>query len=233
MTAVLVVDSDPDARRLTATLLRHFGYDVEAAGRPERAATLLRRRPADALIIDPAGGDDAGPEALLRELRPRTDIPILVATSLGANGRLARLLDAGADDCLAKPVDVEALLARLRAALRRVARTQKPAPIETEDFLLDPPERRATGRDGTEIRLTPIEWKLVEVLARRPRQLVTQSQLLEAVWGARGAGQTQYLRVNMAGIRHKLEPEPGQPRYFLTVPGIGHRFVPEGRRAEG
>jgi len=230
VTTVLVVDPDQDSRRLTANLLRHYGYDVATAGRPERAGSLLRLRPADALIIDPVADNDAASEALLRELRPRTEIPILVMAARAANGRLVRLLDAGADDCLAKPVDVEELLARLRVALRRSRPQVDLPPVRTEHFALDVAERRASRPDGTDVRLTPIEWKLVEVLTRHRGHLVTQAELLQTVWGARGAGRTAYLRVHMTTIRHKLEPEPARPRYFLTVPGVGLRFLPDGNR---
>jgi two-component system KDP operon response regulator KdpE len=228
MTTVLVVDPDPDARRMTGSTLRHFGYEVRTARRPEQAASAIRRHPIDALIIDPEGDE---PERLLADLRPRTDIPILVVSAPGGNGRTSRLLDAGADDYLPKPVVFDELLARLRVALRHAPRAAGVPPIRTPHFIVDLDGRRVTDIAGAEVPLTPTEWRLTEVLVAHPGHLCTQAEVLEAVWGAKGRGKTNYLRVYMTAIRQKLEPDPARPRYFLTVPGVGLRFVPEGRAA--
>lgn len=228
MTVVLVVDPDPAHRRLTGIALRHFGYQVKTARRVDQAAAAIRRYPIEALIIDPVDPGGGEPERVLADLRPRTEIPILVVSAPDGDGRGIRLLDAGADDYLPKPVVFDELLARLRVALRRVPRPADTPPIRTAHFIIDLNERRVTAAEGGEIPLTPTEWRLIEVLAAHPGHLLTQAEVLEAIWGARGRGKTNYLRVFMTAVRHKLEPDPGRPRYFLTVPGVGLRFVADG-----
>jgi two-component system KDP operon response regulator KdpE len=141
-------------------------------------------------------------------------------------------LDAGADDYVTKPFGMDELLARLRAALRRGAPSDEEALIETADFTIDLTAKRVTrngsGSDGGEIRLTPTEWHLVEALVRNRGKLVSQTQLLQEVWGPQYHDETNYLRVFMAQVRRKLEPEPSHPRYFITEPGMGYRFeVPD------
>ena len=133
-------------------------------------------------------------------------------------------LDAGADDYVTKPFGINELLARLRAAIRRASLTQQDAPvIQTPDFRVDLAAKQVT-RDGGEVRLTPTEWQLVEILVRHPGRLVSQRQLLQEVWGPKYQEETNYLRLFIAQIRRKLEPDPAHPRYFLTEPGRGYRF---------
>ena len=132
-------------------------------------------------------------------------------------------LDAGADDYVSKPFGMDELLARLRAAERRVAPGDEDAVVVTDDFRVDLSAKRVTGSDG-DIRLTPTEWHLVEILIRHPGKLVSQRQLLQEVWGPQYQDETNYLRVYMAQIRRKLEPDPARPRYFITEPGMGYRF---------
>ena len=132
-------------------------------------------------------------------------------------------LDAGADDYVTKPFGMDELLARLRAALRRATPAEEDATIETEHFTVDLAAKRVTA-GGDEVRLTPTEWHIVEVLVRNRGKLVTQRQLLKEVWGPKYEDETNYLRVYMAQLRHKLEPESSQPRYFITEPGMGYRF---------
>jgi two-component system, OmpR family, KDP operon response regulator KdpE len=132
-------------------------------------------------------------------------------------------LDAGADDYVTKPFGMDELLARLRAALRRIAPAPESAVVATRDFSVDLSAKKVTGPDG-ELRLTPTEWGLVEVLVRNAGKLVSQRQLLQDVWGPQYGEETNYLRVHMAHIRRKLEPDPSRPRYFITEPGMGYRF---------
>ena len=133
-------------------------------------------------------------------------------------------LDAGADDYVALPFDPEELLARLRAVLRRTELAEDEPPIVTDDFTIELAERRVV-RHGTEVSLSPIEWKLIEALARRAEHLVTREELLASVWGPDAVEKPQYLRVHMASIRQKLEPDHAHPRYFVTAPGLGLKFV--------
>jgi two-component system KDP operon response regulator KdpE len=225
MTAVLVADPDRSTLRPTATALRLAGYTVETTTASARTAAKLRRRSLDALIVDPA---DAG---AVSALRAQTDIPILVVSTSAYESNKVAMLDAGADDYLTKPFGVEELLARLRAALRRVTRpdsldgTEEVA-VTTADFTVDLRDRRWRQHDGIEVRLTPTEWRLVEMLMRRPGHLVTQAELLEGVWGPKAVSKSHYLRVQLAAIRRKVEPDPARPRYFITAPGLGLRFEP-------
>ncbi len=140
-----------------------------------------------------------------------------------AEGDKVAALDAGADDYVTKPFGMDELLARLRAALRRTTPAEEEALVETEDFTIDLAAKKVR-RDGEEVRLTPTEWNLVEVLVRNRGRLVAQTQLLQEVWGPQYHDETNYLRVFMAQVRRKLEPEPAHPRYFITEPGMGYRF---------
>src|SRR5215216_4745162 len=135
-------------------------------------------------------------------------------------------LDAGADDFVTKPFGINELLARLRAAVRRATSTGEQVPIvHTPDFRVDLAAKQVV-RDGKEVRLTPTEWQLVELLVRNPGRLVSQRQLLHEVWGPKYRDETNYLRVFIAQIRRKLEPDPAHPRYFITEPGMGYRYQP-------
>jgi two-component system KDP operon response regulator KdpE len=178
------------------------------------------------LIVDPA---DSGAVETISALRAQTDIPIVVVSATTFEWDKVAVLDAGADDYSAKPFAVEELLARLRAVLRRVTLMDNvDLPVTTADFTVHLNDRRWIQRDGTEVRLTPTEWRLVEMLIRRAGHLVTQAELLEGVWGAKGIDKPHYLRVQLVAIRRKVEPDPAHPRYFITAAGLGLRFDPDG-----
>jgi two-component system, OmpR family, KDP operon response regulator KdpE len=136
-------------------------------------------------------------------------------------------LDAGADDYVTKPFGMDELLARLRSALRRATPAEEEAVVGTADFTIDLAAKRVVNASGEEVRLTPTEWQIVEVLARNSGKLVPQQQLLQQVWGPQYERETHYLRIYMSQIRRKLEPDPSRPRYFITEPGMGYRFVDE------
>jgi two-component system, OmpR family, KDP operon response regulator KdpE len=230
MTSVLICDPDTSTRRMTAAALRGSGYTVETATTPKQTRSLLQRRRLSAVICDPSRSSGNGaidtPTTTVAAIRALTEIPILVVFPSTEEWDKVTLLDAGADDYLAKPYGIEELLARLRAALRRSSPAQVPSdpPITTADFTVDLADRRWVRFDGTEVRLTPTEWRLVEVLIRRPGHLVTQAELLRRVWGPDSLDKPEYLRVYLNGIRHKVEPDPARPRYFITAPGVGLRF---------
>ncbi len=150
-------------------------------------------------------------------------MPIVVLSVRDAEGDKVAALDAGADDYVTKPFGMDELLARLRAALRRTVPAEEEAVVDTADFTIDLAAKKVQ-RDGEEVRLTPTEWHLVEVLVRNRGRLVAQRQLLQEVWGPQYHDETNYLRVFMAQVRRKLEPEPAHPRYFITEPGMGYRF---------
>ena len=220
---VLVVDDEAPILRALATNLRTRGYTVDAAASGEEALDLAARHRPDAVILDLGLPGMSGIE-VVAGLRGWTGLPIIILSARGAEHDKVAALDAGADDYVTKPFGMDELLARLRAALRRGAPPdEQPAVVETPDFVVDLSTKRVR-KDGAEVRLTPIEWGMVEVLVRNAGRLVSQRQLLQDVWGPQYGEETNYLRVHMAHIRRKLEPEPARPRYFVTEPGMGYRF---------
>jgi two-component system, OmpR family, KDP operon response regulator KdpE len=224
MTRILVVDDEPQILRALGTNLRARGYDVELAPNGEAALTIAARKHPDLVILDLGLPGIDGTE-VIRGLRGWTAVPIIVLTVRETEGDKVAALDAGADDYVTKPFGMDELLARLRAALRRAAPAEEEAVMETKDFTVDLTAKRVTTSGG-EVRLTPTEWHVVETLVRNAGRLVTQRQLLQEVWGPRYEKETNYLRVYLAQIRKKLEPDPARPRYFLTEAGMGYRFQP-------
>ncbi len=219
---VLVVDDEPPILRALATNLRARGYTVDVAPTGEEALTLAARHRPDAVVLDLGLPGLSGIE-VIEGLRGWTAVPVIILSARGAERDKVAALAAGADDYVTKPFGMDELLARLRAALRRNAPAPESAVVETLDFSVDLAAKRVRGPEG-EVRLTPTEWGLVEVLVRNAGKLVSQRQLLQDVWGPQYGDETNYLRVHMAHIRRKLEPEPSRPRYFITEPGMGYRF---------
>jgi two-component system KDP operon response regulator KdpE len=225
MTRVLVVEDEPQIRRALSINLRARGYEVEVAASGEEALQRAAGRVPDVVVLDLGLPGIDGVE-VIRGLRGWSRVPIVVLSVRDQERDKVAALDAGADDYVTKPFGMGELLARLRAALRRAAPAGEegfPASVETPDFLLDLAAKRAY-RGGEEVRLTPTEWHLVEVLVRHPGRLFGQRHLLQEVWGPQYETETNYLRVFMAQIRRKLEPDPARPRYFITEPGMGYRF---------
>jgi two-component system, OmpR family, KDP operon response regulator KdpE len=222
MTRVLVVDDEPQILRGLGTNLRARGYEVETAPDGERALEVAARTHPDVVILDLGLPGIDGVE-VIRGLRAWTSTPIIVLSARDQERDKVEALDAGADDYVSKPFGMDELLARLRAAERRVTPGGEDAVIVTDGFRVDLSAKRVSGSDG-DIRLTPTEWHLVEILIRNPGKLISQRQLLQEVWGPQYQDETNYLRVYMAQIRRKLEPDPARPRYFITEPGMGYRF---------
>jgi two-component system KDP operon response regulator KdpE len=222
-TRVLVVDDEPQIRRALGVNLRARGYQVDLAETGEQALELAARHHPDVVVLD-LGLPGIGGVEVIQGLRGWTSVPVIVLSVRESERDKVAALDAGADDYVTKPFGMDELLARLRAALRRAAPADEEAVIVTPDFTIDLSVKRVTNADGEEIRLTPTEWHIVEVLVRHAGKLVAQKQLLQEVWGPAYETETNYLRVFMAQVRRKLEPEPGQPRYFFTEPGMGYRF---------
>jgi len=225
MTRVLVVDDEPQILRGLGTNLRARGYDVETAPDGEQALEVAARTHPDVVILD-LGLPGIDGVDVIRGLRAWTATPIIVLSARDQEQDKVEALDAGADDYVSKPFGMDELLARLRAAERRVTPGDEDAVAVTDDFRVDLAAKRVSGSDG-DIRLTPTEWHLVEILIRHPGKLVSQRQLLQEVWGPQYQDETNYLRVYMAQIRRKLEPDPARPRYFITEPGMGYRFEPK------
>jgi two-component system, OmpR family, KDP operon response regulator KdpE len=162
---------------------------------------------------------------VLRTVRASSQVPVIVLSARHGSDDKVEALDVGADDYVTKPFGMDELLARVRSAVRRSAADQPPAPVVTDDFTVDLAATRVL-RDGEEVRLTPTEWRLLESLVTRSGRLVSQRQLLSDGWGPAYVAETNYLRVYVAGLRRKLEPDPSRPRHLLTEPGMGYRFVP-------
>jgi two-component system KDP operon response regulator KdpE len=223
MTFVLAVDDDPAILRTLSINLRARGYDVETAGDGRSALQIADERMPDAVILD-LGLPDLDGVAVLKGLRAYTQVPVVVLSARHESDDKVEALDEGADDYVTKPFDMEELLARVRAAIRRNSNEGAPLVVEAGDVRLDVTERKAT-RAGADVRLTPTEWHIVEVLARREGRLVRQGELLHEVWGPSYDRETNYLRVYLAQIRRKLEKDPSRPRMFITDPGIGYRLI--------
>jgi two-component system KDP operon response regulator KdpE len=219
---ILVVDDEAPILRALAANLRARDYQVDLAATGETALDLAAKHLPDAVILDLGLPGMSGLE-VIEGLRGWTDTPIIILSARDAQAEKVAALDAGADDYVTKPFGMDELFARLRAALRRAAPSPVEAVIETDDFTVDLSAKKVVAR-GDEIRLTPTEWHLVEVLVRNAGRLVTGRQLLQEVWGPQYGSETNYLRVHMGHIRRKLEPEPSRPRYFITEPGMGYRF---------
>ena len=222
MSRVLVVDDEPQILRALGINLCARGYEVDLAPDGERALDVAARHHPDVVVLD-LGLPGIDGVDVIRGLRGWSQVPIVVLSVRDAEGDKVAALDAGADDYVTKPFGMDELLARLRAALRRTTPAEEEALVETEDFTIDLAAKKVR-RDGEEVRLTPTEWNLVEVLVRNRGRLVAQRQLLQEVWGPQYHDETNYLRVFVAQVRRKLEPEPAHPRYFITEPGMGYRF---------
>jgi two-component system, OmpR family, KDP operon response regulator KdpE len=231
---ILVVDDEPQIVRALSINLKALGFRVDMAATGEEALRKAADHRPDAVILD-LGLPGIDGIDVIRGLRGWTKIPILVLSVRDAEREKIAALDAGADDYVTKPFGMGELLARLRAALRRDTETDDDEPLlVTADFSIDLASKRVTGPSGSEIRLTPTEWGIVEMLIRHRGKLVSQAQLLREVWGPQYGEETNYLRVFMAQIRRKLEPQPSSPRYFITEPGMGYRFhLPEEQESAG
>jgi two-component system, OmpR family, KDP operon response regulator KdpE len=222
VTRVLVVDDEPQIVRALRINLRARGYEVDAAPDGRTALDLAARRHPDVIVLDLGLPDMEGAE-VIRGLRGWTSVPIIVLTARHASEEKVETLDVGADDYVTKPFGMDELLARLRAAVRRAAPPEEDAVVTTEEFTVDLAAKKAT-RGGTDVRLTPTEWHVLEVLVRNAGRLVSQQQLLREVWGPSYANETGYLRVYLAQLRRKLEADPSKPRHLITEPGMGYRF---------
>ena len=222
MTRVLVIDDEgPILRALRINLTARKYEVVTAADGTSGLAAMARVRP-DVLILD-LGLPDMDGADVIKGIRGWTSTPIIVLSAAGQESTKVAALDAGADDYITKPFGMGELLARLRAAVRRASPAPDEPVVGTTDFTVDLAAKRV-ARDGTDVQLTPTEWGLLEVLVRNRGRLVTQRQLLQEVWGEQYQTEGNYLRVYMAHLRRKLEPDPSRPRYLVTEPGMGYRF---------
>jgi len=226
MSRVLVIEDEDGLRRALAINLRGRRYDVATAPDGARGLAEAAAHPPDAVILDLGLPDMDGTE-VIEGLRGWSRVPILVLSARADQSDKVLALDAGADDYVTKPFGMDELLARLRAALRRGAAGGGDGTpvVETAAFTVDLAAKQARDASGAPVHLTPTEWHLLEVLVRHEGKLVSQRQLLQDVWGPAYETESNYLRVYMAQLRRKLEPDPSHPRFLLTEPGMGYRFI--------
>ncbi|GAA3734521.1 response regulator [Salinactinospora qingdaonensis] len=219
---ILVVDDDEQIVRAMRINLRARGHDVDIAADGASSLAVAAKHPPELVLLDLGLPDMEGGEVIER-LRSWTAVPIIVLSARHSESEKVRSLDAGADDYVTKPFGVDELLARMRAAARRSVRVEEAPVVDTATFTVDLGAKRVV-RDEQEVRLTPTEWHILEILARNAGQLVTQRRLLHDVWGPAYKSETNYLRVYMAQLRRKLEPDPAHPRHIITEAGMGYRF---------
>jgi two-component system KDP operon response regulator KdpE len=221
---ILVVDDEPNILGTLAPLLRSHGYDVVTATHGRAALEILATGLPDLLVLD-LGLPDIDGVDVCSAARAQSSLPIVVLSARGREADKVRALDAGADDYVTKPFGADELLARIRAALRRVDATPGPAaPIVRGGLLIDRARFRVE-RDGHEIKLTPKEFELLALLATHAGRVMTHRAILTAIWGPNAVGQPEHLRVLIAALRKKIEPDPSSPRYLLTEPWVGYRFA--------
>lgn len=225
MTTLLIVDDEPQIRKALRINLEARDYATAEAGDGKSALRMAADLSPDLILLD-LGLPDLDGIDVVTALRGWTKVPIIVLTVRDDERSKVAALDAGADDYVTKPFGINELLARIRAALRRRVDGELEPPVTTTDaFVVDLSAHTVVLGSGVSVHLTPIEWGLVEQLVRYPGRLVTQRHLMEAVWGPAYPIDGSLLRVHMNHVRAKLEPDPPRPRYFITEPGMGYRFV--------
>lgn len=226
MTRILVVDDDPQILRALRINLRARSYDVDLAADGAAALRSVVDHPCDLVVLDLGLPDMDGVE-VIHGLRGWTSVPIIVLSGRASGEDKVAALDAGADDYVTKPFGIDELLARIRAVTRRLSTGAEDSPVVTiGEHVVDLAHREIRSPDSTEVRLTPTEWHLLEILLRNPGKLISQRYLLQQVWGPSYWSETNYLRQYMTQLRHKLEAEPSRPQHLITEPGMGYRFRP-------
>ena len=218
---ILIVDDEPQILSALETTLRGAGYDVDTATTGEDALTRVGVRPPEGVILDLVLPDRSGVE-ITRELRRISDAPVLILSVVGDEQDKVAALDAGADDYVTKPFSVDELLARLRAALRRMAPAEPLIRIGELEIDL---EQQSLRVNGALVQLTPHEFGLLRLFATNEGKLLTHRTILREVWGAAYQSESHYLHVYVSQLRRKIEPDPTRPRYLLTETGAGYRFV--------
>jgi two-component system KDP operon response regulator KdpE len=221
---VLVCDDEPQILRALRVILREAGFEVLPAATAREALDSAAVQPPDAAIVDLVLPDRDGVE-VCRSLREWSEMPILVLSVVGEETEKVRALNAGADDYVTKPFGPSELIARLNAVLRRAAARERAEPVLAADGLELDLTAHEVRRDGDPVHLTPIEFDLLHAMMRNRRRLMTHRALLTEVWGPAHASDTQTLRVHVANLRRKIEPEPATPRYITTDAGVGYRFT--------
>jgi len=220
---LLIVEDEPEIRRFLRSSLVAEGYRVVESANARRGTIDAGTHKPDLAIVD-LGLPDLDGREVIRQIRSWSSMPIVVLSARTQERSKIEALDAGADDYVTKPFGIGELLARIRAALRHAARSPAGQTLALGPSRVDLEKRRAT-RDGAEVHLTPIEFRLVAALAKHLGMVVTQRQLLTEVWGPSHAADTHYLRIYMKQLRDKLEADPVQPKYLVTETGVGYRLL--------
>jgi len=222
---ILIVDDEPQILRVMRTSLPPRGYEVRTAPGGEEALDEIHKQMPDLIVLDLMMPGMSGLD-VCRRVREFSAVPIIVLSAKGAEGDKVAALDAGADDYVTKPFGMEELLARLRAVLRRLpASESENSVLKVGDITIEIDERRVRVGDA-EVKLTPKEFDVLKYLVRNAGKVVTHRALLQAVWGSESTEQTEYLRVFINQLRRKIEPDAHQPRYLITEPWVGYRFMP-------
>jgi two-component system KDP operon response regulator KdpE len=225
VTRVLVVEDERALLRALAMNLTARGYDVTEAETGTRALAAAANEDHDVIVLDLGLPDLSGLD-VIKGVRAYASTPIIVLSARTGTTEKVAALDLGADDYVTKPFSIDELLARLRAATRRGGGSGGPDAVQIGSVRVDLGAKTATDEDGTPVHLTPTEWHLLEALVRRPGKLVTGRALLTELRGSPDHTDPSYLRIYIAALRRKLEPEPGRPRHLVTEPGMGYRFQP-------
>ena len=225
MTRVLIVEDERPLLRALAMNLTARGYAVTEADTGSRALTALADHQHDAIVLDLGLPDMSGVD-VIRAVRDFASTPIIVLSARSGSSDKVEALDLGADDYVTKPFSMDELLARLRATSRRAAPADEPVTAQVGAVTIDLGLTTAVDATGAPVHLTPTEWKILDVLLRRPGKLVGSDTLLTAVRGSSEHTDPSYLRIYLAQLRRKLEPEPSRPRHLITEPGMGYRYRP-------
>jgi two-component system KDP operon response regulator KdpE len=220
---VLIADDDPQLVRALRITLGSHGYEVLAAPDGATAVAMASKLPPDLVILD-LGMPRLDGVGVIRALRGWTTAPIVVVSGRTGSADKIEALDAGADDYVTKPFQIDELLARLRALARRPSGTSESPVVAFGDVMIDLASKSVT-RAGTAVHLTPTEWRMLEFLARNPGALVTRQTLLKEIWASEQVSDSGYLRLYMSQLRKKLEADPANPRHLLTESGMGYRLV--------
>lgn len=224
MSRILLIEKDPSLQRSLTAQLKAQEYDVICASGGNDALSLAVDAEPDLVIMEIDIEQICGLD-VIAALRGWSHIPIVVLSRHDDESTKVRALDAGANDYVSKPFSLNELFARLRAALRNNPSPTANEPVHTEDFYIDLLQRKVV-RNGKVVHVTATEWGIIELLVTHPSKLITHRELLQKVWGPAYGSESHYLRVYMSSIRRKLEPDPSNPRYFVTETGLGYRFQP-------